>query len=208
MDWYTAELERLKVDLRLSTSADAALVEQHAPDAVVIASGGVGSAPPVPGIDLPRVADLRTWLASPSAVPDDQTVTIWGADRVGVAAADLIAGGGARLLLIGAQAELAPEAGRREKILVVPRLQSNPRVRIELECTLEVIEPERLLVGRAGAREWMGASGPLLVSKGTVPATVDVGSGAWQTFVVGEAGFGVSADDAIRQGAAAGMRIG
>jgi 2,4-dienoyl-CoA reductase-like NADH-dependent reductase (Old Yellow Enzyme family) len=213
LDWYTAELERLKVDLRLATTADAALLRQLAPDAVVVASGGVGVAPPVPGIDSPRVADLRTWLDLRPPVPDDRTVTIWGADRVGVAAADviaadLIATGGASLLLIGAQSDLAPEAGRREKILAVPRLRANPRVRIQLATTLEAIEPDRLLVGHAGTRDWIAVSGPVLVSQGTVPVPVDLGSGSWQTYVVGEAGFGVSADDAIREGAAAGRRIG
>jgi 2,4-dienoyl-CoA reductase (NADPH2) len=91
LDWYAAEVERLKVDLRLGTTADAELLARLDPDAVVVASGGVGIAPAVPGIDAPRVADLRTWLDLRPPVPDGQTVTIWGADRVGVAAADVIA---------------------------------------------------------------------------------------------------------------------
>ena len=125
-----------------------------------------------------------------------------------MAAADAVAAGGTGLLLIGAQPELAPEAGYREKILAVPRLRSNPKVRIELETTLEAIEPDRLLVGRAGAREWIEVSGAVLVSQGTAVVPVELGSGNWQTYVVGEAGFGASADDAIRQGAAAGVGIG
>jgi hypothetical protein len=46
------------------------------------------------------------------------------------------------------------------------------------------------------------------VSQGTVPAPVDLGAGRWRTYVVGEAGFGGSAADAIRDGAAAGRQIG
>jgi hypothetical protein len=49
--------------------------------------------------------------------------------------------------------------------------------------------------------------GPVLVSQGTVPAPVDLGSGDWQTFTVGEAGFDGSADEAIREGYAAGLGI-
>jgi 2,4-dienoyl-CoA reductase-like NADH-dependent reductase (Old Yellow Enzyme family) len=207
LDWYTAELKRLAVDLRLSTRADAALIARLAPDVVVIASGGVGAVPAVPGIDSPRVADLRAWLADPGDVPDGQTVTIWGADRAGVAAADAIAAGAVQLLLIGAQSELAPEAGNREKLLAIRRLEANPRVRVRLETTLEGIEPERLLLGHAGSREWVDVTGPVLVSQGTVPAPVDLGSDDWQTFTVGEAGFGGSADAAIREGYAAGLGI-
>jgi 2,4-dienoyl-CoA reductase-like NADH-dependent reductase (Old Yellow Enzyme family) len=208
LDWYAAEVERLKVDLRLGTTADADLLAHLDPDAVVVASGGVGIAPAVPGIDAPRVADLRTWLDLRPPVPDGQTVTIWGADRVGVAAADVIAADGAAVLLIGAQADLAPEAGRREKIMVLPRLRANPLVRVELGTTLEAIEADRILVGHGGTRSWIDVSGPVLVSQGTVPAPVDLGSGRWRTYVVGEAGFGGSAADAIRDGAVAGRQIG
>jgi hypothetical protein len=63
-------------------------------------------------------------------------------------------------------------------------------------------------VGRNGAREWIEVSGPLLVSQGTVPTPVELGSGTWQTYVLGEAGFGRSADHAIRDSAMAGRRIG
>ena len=207
LDWYAAELDRLGVDLRLSTRADTALVAQLAPDAVVIASGGVGATPAIAGIDSPRVTDLRAWLADPLPVPSDHTVTIWGADRAGVTAADAIALTCARLLLIGAQSELAPEAGNREKLLVVRRLLANPKVQIRLDTTLEAIESERILVGYGGMRTWIDVTGPILVSQGTVPTPVAVGTGDWQTFVVGEAGFGESADAAIRRGYDAGRRI-
>ena len=179
LDWYGAELERLKVDVSLSTRADVALVERIGPDAVVIATGSVGATPDIPGIDLPRVADLREWLAqwldrSP-AVPDEETVTVWGADRVGVAAADVLAARGARVLLLGAQPELAPEAGRREKILVVPRLRANPRVRIELGATLEAVEPDRLLVGRGRGVARGVRAGPRLARHRAGPTVARTG---------------------------------
>ena len=206
LDWYGEELERLKVDVRLSTTGDTALVEDVAPDAVVVATGGVGAPPSMPGGDLPRVADLREWLARMPHVAPDETVTIWGADRVGLAAADAIASAGATVLFLGAQRQIAPEAGRREKILAIPRLEANPDVRIELGVTLEAVEPDRLLVGRDGGREWLDVRGPVLVSQGTVP--VDPRPGTRRTtHVVGEAGSATSADQAIREGAAAGRAI-
>ncbi|MEU4425582.1 FAD-dependent oxidoreductase [Actinoplanes sp. NPDC024001] len=206
-DWYRSELARAGVDVRLSTPADPAVVAAIAPEAVIVATGGIDALPAVPGIDLPRVAGVRAWLARNGSGHDGATVTVWGADRAGLAVADALADAGARVLLIGAQPEIAPEAGRREKILAVPRLTANPAVRILLGTTLERIEPHRLLVGRDGTREWIDVSGPLLVSQGTVPAPVLIGSGTWQRFTVGEAGFGASADAAIAQGAAAAQAI-
>ena len=49
--------------------------------------------------------------------PSHDSVTVWGADRAGVASADLLARKGSRVLLVGGQPELAPEAGHREKVL-------------------------------------------------------------------------------------------
>ena len=131
-----------------------------APDAVVVATGGTRARASMPGGDLPRVADLREWLAAEPAVAPGETVTIWGADRVGLAAADALAATGTPVLLIGAQRQIAPEAGRREKILAIPRLQANPDVRIELGATLEAVEDDRILVGRDGRREWLAVRGP------------------------------------------------
>jgi 2,4-dienoyl-CoA reductase-like NADH-dependent reductase (Old Yellow Enzyme family) len=205
--WYGSELTRAGVDVRRSTPAGPAVVAGIAPEAVIVATGGIDALPAVPGIDLPRVAGVRAWLARNGPGHDGATVTVWGADRAGLAVADALGNAGVRVLLIGAQQEIAPEAGRREKILAVPRLIANPAVRILLGTTLERIEPDRVLVGRDGTREWIDVSGPLLVSQGTVPAPVVIGSGHWQRFTVGEAGVGASAGAAIAQGAAAAQAI-
>ena len=207
LDWYADELERLKVDVRLSTAGDDALVEDMAPDAVVVATGGTGVRASMPGGDLPRVADLREWLGAEPVVAPGETVTIWGADRVGLAGADALAAAGTPVLLIGAQRSIAPEAGRREKILAIPRLEANPDVRIELGATLEAVEDDRILVGRDGRREWLVVRGPVLVSQGTVPAGGALHDPQRPTYVVGEAGTATSADQAIRDGATAGRAV-
>lgn len=55
--FLTRELQRLEVDLRLQTHADAATVRSLAPDAVVIATGASLTLPEVPGRELPHVVD-------------------------------------------------------------------------------------------------------------------------------------------------------
>jgi len=199
LDWYAAELTRLEVDVRLSTVADARTVRAQAPDVLVVASGGTGLMPPVPGNDRARVVDLCAWLHNPQPVADGDVVTIWGADRAGVAVADAVAASGRRVLLLGSQQTLAPEAGPREKVLTVRRLTGNADVDIRLDATLEAIEEDRLLIGHAGERKWIDVRGPVLVSQGTVPRRTDVGRGDWRTIVVEDT---ASAADAIRRGAA------
>ncbi|MFI6070283.1 FAD-dependent oxidoreductase [Actinoplanes sp. NPDC051343] len=199
LTWYDAALKRLGVDLRLSTAASPASVAALAPDLVVVAAGGVSLIPPVPGADRARVTGLLEWLATSPPVDRADVVTVWGADRAGIAAADAIAAAGQRVLLIGAGEEPAPEAGFREKVLVVRRLAGNPDVEIRLGATVESIEDEGLLLGRDGRLEPVPVRGPVLVSQGTVPRPVDLGPGDWRAVVLDET---PSAAEAIRLAAA------
>ena len=91
--------------------------------------------------------------------------------------ADTLADRGTAVLLVGPQEVLAPESGRRAKILAVPRLQANPRVRIRLGATIEEYDGGRVRIasrpggpGRAGCLpEWLDAPGSLLVSRSVLP---------------------------------------
>ncbi|WP_420749256.1 FAD-dependent oxidoreductase [Rhodococcus sp. O3] len=55
LNWLTAEVRRLGVDVRLKTEATAASIRALNPDVVVIATGAVRERPGVPGGDLPHV---------------------------------------------------------------------------------------------------------------------------------------------------------
>jgi hypothetical protein len=81
------------------------------------------------------------------------------------------------MLLIGPQEALAPESGRRAKILAVPRLEANPRVRIRLGSTIEEYDGGRVRIsgqGLAPGGEWLDAPGPLLVSQSVAPLDASV----------------------------------
>ncbi|MGW0801589.1 oxidoreductase [Nonomuraea sp. NPDC002799] len=176
--WCASELDRLGGTVRTGVPVTEEELARHDADAIVLATGGAGHLPGVPGIDLPHVIDVRDWLAARPDVPGacvrdrldvPAACVVWGADREGVAVADHLAAGGSEVLLVGPQPSLAPDVGRRAKILTVPRLTGNPRVRILLESTIRTIEPDRVLVRTGGREEWLPAAGPLLVSHGVTP---------------------------------------
>ncbi|NHW48317.1 FAD-dependent oxidoreductase [Paenarthrobacter sp. MSM-2-10-13] len=105
-----------------------------------------------------------------------EAVTIWGADSVAMSVADTLAALGIAVLIIGPQEALAPESGRRAKILAIPRLEANPKVRIFLSSTIEEFdgtgEPgvNRVRIRRSGVEdEWIDAPGDLLVSRSVLP---------------------------------------
>ncbi|GAA1790276.1 FAD-dependent oxidoreductase [Pseudarthrobacter sulfonivorans] len=183
-EWSAEENARLGIDVRLGSRVDTdqldGLVRSTAADAVVLATGGLRPAGGFAGDNSANVLDVRRWLAThpevlesgapDSAVPD--AVTIWGADSVAMSVADTLADRGTAVLLIGPQPALAPESGRRAKILAVPRLEANPRVRIRLGSSIEEYDGGRVRITGPGlppAGEWLEAPGPLLVSRSVVP---------------------------------------
>jgi len=55
LKWFETELEESEVRLELNTTVTPELVEREAPDALVIAVGGVPVKPDIPGMDKPHV---------------------------------------------------------------------------------------------------------------------------------------------------------
>jgi 2,4-dienoyl-CoA reductase-like NADH-dependent reductase (Old Yellow Enzyme family)/thioredoxin reductase len=181
-DWAAAQNDRLGIELRLggrvNTRDAGALARETGADAVVLATGGTRPGADFPGADLPGVMDVRDWLADRPEMKESgevpEAVTIWGADSVAMSLADTLADRGTAVLLVGPQHVLAPESGRRAKILAVPRLEQNPRVRIRLDATIEEYDGGRIRISGpardgSGADEWLDAPGSLLVSRSVLP---------------------------------------
>ena len=55
VDYLAGQIRKLPIDLRLGTEVTESVVDALAPDAVVVASGALREAPPVPGADLSHV---------------------------------------------------------------------------------------------------------------------------------------------------------
>lgn len=216
-DWSAAENARLGIDLRLGVRVDTArldgLVHDTAADAVVLATGGLRPAAGFIGGDSASVLDVREWLANRPEVLDasrdadvPDAVTIWGADSVAMSVADTLADRGTAVLLIGPQEVIAPESGRRAKILAVPRLEANPRVRIRLGSTIEEYDDGKVRISGQGLPpdgEWLGAPGPLLVSRSVAPLDGSVPAEARDAELSREAGVPVTLAGAVVDRAAA-----
>jgi 2,4-dienoyl-CoA reductase-like NADH-dependent reductase (Old Yellow Enzyme family)/thioredoxin reductase len=183
LDWAEEENERLGIEVRLDTAVDISrldrLAAEHRADAIVVATGGTPPAQTFSGAGSGLVSDVRVWLAAHPGILDDsepapKAVTIWGADSVAMSVADSLADRGTSVLLVGPQEELAPEAGRRAKILAVPRLQANPNARIVLGCHIVEFAEERVRIVGPHGEEWLEAPGELLVSRSVVPLNLAI----------------------------------
>jgi len=63
VDWLKARLAELKVDVRLNSRGDPATIRALAPDVVIVATGAIRRAPPIPGKDRPHVHDSASLRA-------------------------------------------------------------------------------------------------------------------------------------------------
>lgn len=211
LNWYREQLARLQVDVRTGVAAPSEELFERV-DAVVVATGGLGYVPPVPGSDQPRVVEVRDWLRRGEEAPDGR-VTVWGADRIGVFVADELAGRGYQVVLVGPQSDLAPDAGAREKLPAVQRLRTARNVTIQLRASVEAIEEATMICSRDGARFTLEHPGLILASHGLAPAPLAIDPTAWglsreRLLVAGDAQHGASTiDHATTSGRAAAMAV-
>jgi 2,4-dienoyl-CoA reductase-like NADH-dependent reductase (Old Yellow Enzyme family)/thioredoxin reductase len=209
--WYQDQLAQLGVEVLTGPTAT---VEEYLldADAVIIATGSTGYVPPVPGTYRARVVDVRDWLRR-GEDPPERHVTVWGADRVGVAVADDLAERGYDVLLVGSQQELAPDAGAREKLPAVERLLASSRVAIHLGTSVETIGDDQVICGREGSLFTLRNPGLVIASHGALPAPVVIspeehGLSADRVVLAGDAlGEGTTIDHATASGRAAALGI-
>jgi thioredoxin reductase len=202
LDWYLAELQRLGVELHTYSEVTAAMVAGHAAG-VVDATGGSDYRPPVVGHGVHRLAGLRTWLAA--GIPDQAgEVTIWGADRCGVYLADHLQGLGWGVTIVGAQRELAPDAGARERLPAVERL-TDGGADLHLGATLHAVGLDELVLVASGERRVVPGSGPVIVSLGEVP--VGLPTMPLPVVAAGEAAGQGPLDAAVASGERAALRL-
>ena len=110
VDWRLAELERLGVDIRYDTWAQADDVTALAPDVVIVATGGMPQNPPLDaGDDLV----VSSWDILSGAVRPGEHVLFYddNGGHQGMGAAELIANAGAELELVSPERFFAPEIG-------------------------------------------------------------------------------------------------
>jgi pyruvate/2-oxoglutarate dehydrogenase complex dihydrolipoamide dehydrogenase (E3) component len=168
LSWANHELDRCGVRISWRDSDTPSDV-----DALLFATGN----PPVPSERVPAT-DVQSWLRA-GGLADVTSgrvfqVTILGADAVAMSLADTLATRGAKVRVIGPQTEIAPDSGRRAKILAVPRLAANTAVDIRLGARVVEAAQGRLLVQDAsGTTEWVDAPGPVLASLGVLPVAAD-----------------------------------
>src|SRR5688572_21661109 len=110
VDWRLSELERLGVEIRYDSWAEADEVQALSPDVVIVATGGVPQNPPLEAGDN---LVTSSWDIVAGAVKPAENVLLYddNGGHQGMTAAELIANSGARLELLSPERFFAPEMG-------------------------------------------------------------------------------------------------
>ncbi|MFT4085486.1 MAG: FAD-dependent oxidoreductase [Nocardioides sp.] len=144
LEWQIAELVDLGVLVHRQVRASADMLADREYDALVLASGGRGFAPRLPGSESRAVRDVRDFLLDPDPAPS--AVTIYGGDREAAAVADDLLSRGTHVVLIAPQDELAADVGRRAKIVLLPRLIAAPALDLYLATRIRRVAADRVLI--------------------------------------------------------------
>ena len=93
------EVELAGIEVRVGTEVTRALVEAEAPDAVIVATGGIAHRPPVEGGEEAHVVDAWQVLKDEANVGQSVVIADWRCDWVGMGLAEKLARAGCRVRL-------------------------------------------------------------------------------------------------------------
>ena len=137
IDWRIAELERLGVSVQYDHWAEPQEIAGLAPDAVIVATGGMPQNPP---LDAGAELVVSSWDILSGAVKPAETVLLYddNGGHQGMSAAEAIANAGSALELVSPERFFAPEMGGMNHVPYM-RAFHEKRVRVTINTRLKAV---------------------------------------------------------------------
>jgi pyruvate/2-oxoglutarate dehydrogenase complex dihydrolipoamide dehydrogenase (E3) component len=196
------------VEIRLKTRVTAQVIERTAPDAVIIATGAVSSAPDIPGSDLPNVFYAEDVLSGKERVEGD--VVVVGGVMLGVEAAEYLAFRRNRVTIVDKHEGIGREFGRFRQVCVSECLKCE-KIKIIANTKCVEIKEGAVVAEKDGRREEI-ACDSVVIAAGAAPA--DYGEikdyckeNNIPYYIIGDAKEPRYAINAIAEGAEIGRKI-
>jgi 2,4-dienoyl-CoA reductase (NADPH2) len=170
--WLRSEVAGAGVDVHLGRCLRPEDVVALAPDAVVVATGGRVVVPDVPGADRPSVRRAAAFGDVLRRPPSGRRVTVVGTSLAAVELAELLAGQGRLVALLGGGETLAPEVGWKRRTEHMDRLD-RLGVAVNTGVAVDRIEDGGVVIRAEGGPERLVA-GDDVVLTGEVEADLSL----------------------------------
>ncbi len=207
---YLEEMvKREGVAVKMNTKVTKEMVEETAPDAVVLATGGLPLVINFPGLEEANWISAHELLEGEADVITDSAFVI-GGGLVGLETADLLASQGKQVVVVEMMGELAPGMDKLAKGMLIDRLQKeavmvHPHTavkRLTADTVIaesdgeEVVFPAETVVMAVGVRS----------NRELVDELVS-NDAPFETYVIGDAAEPRKALEAIQEGFEVGLKI-
>lgn len=196
--YYETQLAAAGVEVRTGCAVTPALVQEMAPDVVVVATGASPARPNVPGAERA----VSAWDVLAGAVEVGQRVVVVGGGDVGCETAEYLAVRGHQVTILEMLADVAPELIPWARRLLLERLQ-DLQVEVLTRARVVAIGEGEVVCDRVGVRHVLPAD-TVVLAVGAKPnrELADALSGlrGVEVHLVGDCAEPRSAAEAIREG--------
>jgi 2,4-dienoyl-CoA reductase (NADPH2) len=163
--YLTAQLEKLKVEVKLNEAPTAEGIARKKPDAVIIATGATFYIPDLPGITGPNVVTAIDVLAGRKQT--GRNVVVVGGGTTGCETAEFLAREGKQVAILEMLPRIASDCGPANRYLLIDRLVA-AEIRLETGVKAEAITRTGVKVIRNGLYPEFFEADTVVLSAGLV----------------------------------------
>lgn len=207
LDWFSDELCRSGVDIRLGEKVTPEDIAGMNPDAVIVAVGAVPALPPIPGIE--REGVVHAWEVLQDRVPVGDRVLVIGGGATGLETAEYLAERGRRVTVVEMLDSFAADMGGTVAFHLRWRLK---KLGVELvrNTRVQAITDRGVRVWHRGGEEMWDRFDTIVIALGVKPRDErweSLRGRVAELYVIGDAAGPGRGADAIRQGTEVGRRV-
>jgi len=164
--YLTAQLEKLKVEVKLNEAPTAEEIARGKPDVVIIATGAIPHILDLPGIKGPNVATAIDVLAGRKQT--GRNVVVVGGGSTGCETAEFLAQKGKQVAILEMLSRIGADYGPANRYVVIDRLVA-AGIRLETGVKAEAIAKTGVKVIRGGLYPEFFEADTVVLSVGMVP---------------------------------------
>lgn len=207
LPYFTGELERLGVAVRLGMEVTPENIRKFAPDTLVIATGVSPVVPEIPGLEKARPVQAVDVLLGKAGV--GESVVVIGGEMVGSEVAEFLAGRGKKVTMVRRGPEMARKVSPSLRSFILERLME-AGISMLAGVTYEAVNEKGLVVTtKDGERQTIEAE-TIVLAAGAVSEQrlyQKIKDEVTETYLVGDSVSPRRLGDAIAEGLQAGLTM-